>query len=364
MTELIWEGKYIDGKRQSPVRVALPFQTIETVNESASDRMRSLELFSSGKNSEWRNRLIWGDKKYVLPSLLPELAGRVNLIYIDPPFDTGADFSYITEIPESPKSFSKQPSLIEQKAYRDTWGRGLDSYLHWFYETALLLNELLTEDGSIYVHLDWHLGHYAKAVLDEVFGAERFQNEIIWKATNAHNDAKRYGSIHQSIYFYTKSDKWTWNTQYDKYTEEYIRKYYRYTDSDERKYASGDVAAAGPGPAKYFGEKLLTPPAGSHWRFSQEKITEYLKQGRIFFTENGFPRFKRYLDDMQGIPAQTVWLENDVPYIVSWSAEGVGYDTQKSEALLGRIIKASSNEGDIVLDCFAGSGTTAVVAEK
>ncbi len=139
MTELIWEGKYVDGKRQAPVRVALPFQTIETVNEGAADRKRSLELFSSGRETEWRNRLIWGDKKYVLPSLLPEFAGKVKLIYIDPPFDTGADFSFTAKIHGTSDgdagSFTKEPSILEQKAYRDTWGRGLDSYLNWFYET-------------------------------------------------------------------------------------------------------------------------------------------------------------------------------------------------------------------------------------
>ncbi len=176
MTELIWDGKYIDGKRQSPVRVALPFQTIETVNESTADRQKTLELFSSGRPTEWRNRLIWGDKKYVLPSLLPEFSGKVNLIYIDPPFDTGADFSFTATIPRheddpgGATSFTKEPSIIEQKAYRDTWGKGLDSYLEWFYETVFWAAELLTDNGSIYVHLDWHVGHYAKAVLDEVFG--------------------------------------------------------------------------------------------------------------------------------------------------------------------------------------------------
>src|SRR6266853_4829369 len=170
MIELIWEGKYVDGKRQNPVRVALPFQTVETVNESAADRQRNLELFSSGRDTEWLNRLIWGDKKYVLPSLLPEFAGQVNLIYIDPPFDTGADFSFTSTIPESNESFIKEPSVVEQKAYRDTWGRGVDSYLQWFYETVVLLRELLADDGSIYVHLDYHVSHYTQAILDEVFG--------------------------------------------------------------------------------------------------------------------------------------------------------------------------------------------------
>src|SRR6266581_1921623 len=147
MTELTWDGKYKDGKKQGPVRIALPFQTIETVNESAQDRRRNLELFASGRDTEWRNRLIWGDKKYVLPSLLPEFAGQVNLIYIDPPFATGADFSFIANIPNSDESFKKEPSIIEQKAYRDTWGHGLDSYMQWFYETIILLRELLAEDG-------------------------------------------------------------------------------------------------------------------------------------------------------------------------------------------------------------------------
>ena len=135
MTELIWDGKCDkDGHKTAPLRVALPFQTVETVNESAADRQRTLNMFSQGRETEWRNRLIWGDKKYVLPSLLPEFAGKVNLIYIDPPFNVGADFSFTTTIPDSDESFTKEPSIIEQKAYRDTWGRGMDSYLQWFYE--------------------------------------------------------------------------------------------------------------------------------------------------------------------------------------------------------------------------------------
>ena len=184
MTELIWEGKYDkDGRKVAPTRIALPFQTVETINESAQERQKALDIFASGRESEWRNRLIWGDKKYVLPSLLPEFAGKVNLIYIDPPFDTGADFSFTTTIPDTDTSFVKEPSVIEQKAYRDTWGKGLDSYLKWFYETVVLLRELLADDGSLYVHLDWHVGHYAKAVLDEVFGIDYFHNEIVWKRT-------------------------------------------------------------------------------------------------------------------------------------------------------------------------------------
>jgi adenine-specific DNA-methyltransferase len=150
LTELIWDGKYKDGKKVGPVRIALPFQSVETVNETAQERQLTLDLLFAGRETEWRNRLVWGDKKYVLPSLLSEFAGSVNLIYIDPPYATGADFAYTTIVPESGDSFTKEPSMIEQKAYRDTWGHGLDGYLQWFYETAVLLHELLAENGSIF----------------------------------------------------------------------------------------------------------------------------------------------------------------------------------------------------------------------
>jgi len=214
--ELIWESKYdANGRRVAPLRVALPFQTVETVNESAQDRQRGF-LFGPGfREEEWRNRLIWGDKKYVLPSLLAEFAGKINLIYIDPPFDTGADFSFTATVPENPEadsdtfSFIKEPSVIEHKAYRDTWGRGLDSYLQWFYEAITLLHELLHENGTIYVHLDWRVGPYAKAVLDEIFGADRFLSDVVWKRTSAHSSAGRYGPVHDVILVYTKTDSYT-----------------------------------------------------------------------------------------------------------------------------------------------------------
>jgi adenine specific DNA methylase Mod len=245
MTELIWEGKYVNGKRQSPVRVALPFQTIETVNEGAADRNRNLELFSSGRPTDWRNRLIWGDKKYALPSLLPEFAGKVNLIYIDPPFDTGADFSFKTAIPDCDETFVKQPSIIEQKAYRDTWGKGLESFASWLYETFVLLHELLADDGSIYVHLDEHADHYGRILLDEVFGTQAFRNEIAWKSTSAHSDSRRYGSNHQTMFFYTKGEKWTWNNPRMEYDQQYVDQYYRYKEPSGRRFKSGDLSAYG-----------------------------------------------------------------------------------------------------------------------
>ena len=201
MTELIWDGKYKDGKRVAPLRVSLPFQTVETINESIEQRQIMLDLFSAGRDPEWRNRLIWGDKKYILPSLLDEFAGKVNLIYIDPPFNVGADFSFTATIADNPDTeeddkaeFLKEPSLIEQKAYRDTWGRGLDSYMQWLYETVTILRELLAENGSFYLHIDYNMAHYAKVILDEVFGIENFQNEIIWKRTTARSEGTKYNA--------------------------------------------------------------------------------------------------------------------------------------------------------------------------
>ena len=182
MPELLWDGKYDhDGRRVAPPRVALPLQPIETVNESTQDRQKSLDLFSAGRDETWRNKLIWGDKKYVLPSLLPDFAGKIDLIYIDPPFGTGQNFVLPVKIGPGIKPFDKQPSVMEVKAYRDTWNRGMDGYIQWFYETVALLFDLLAPAGSLYVHMDSHFSHYAKAVLDEVFTFANFVREIIWR---------------------------------------------------------------------------------------------------------------------------------------------------------------------------------------
>ena len=204
-------------RRAAPLRVALPFQTVETVNESAQDRQSNLPFGPGFREEEWRNRLIWGDKKYVLPSLLPEFAGKVNLIYIDPPFDTGADFSFTATVPDDPETpgddsftFTKEPSIIEHKAY--TWGHGLDSYLQWFYETAVLLHDLLHESGSIYVHLDWHTVHYSRIVLDEIFGQERMRNELVWCYHRfGVGQQKQFTRAHDTILWYSKGERWTFN---------------------------------------------------------------------------------------------------------------------------------------------------------
>jgi DNA modification methylase len=316
--ELTWEGKYGDkGKRVSPLRVTLPFQTVETVNESSQERQRNL-FQAESQTRNWRNRLIWGDKKYVLPSLLPEFAGKVDLIYIDPPFDTGADFSFVAAVPGvnggGSYDFTKQPSIIEQKAYRDTWGRGIDSYLQWFYETVVLLHELLAEGGSLYVHLDWHVGHYAKVILDEVVGPGRFISEVIWYYSNKYGaNSAAFDSFHNTLYLYSKGPRFLYNPIYVPVKEPRKQPYRKWN--------------------KELGK--------NEWQ--RDELGNYI-----------------YVESTEKELAD-VW---EVPVINPMAKERLGYDTQKPEALLERVIKASSNEGDLVLDCFVGSGTTAAVAER
>lgn len=314
MAELVWEGKYDkDGHKIAPLLVRLPFQTVETINESAQERQRTLDLFSSNRPSEWRNRLIWGDKKYVLPALLEEFAGQVNLIYIDPPFDTGADFSFQVQV--DGEGFTKEPSIIEQKAYRDTWGRGLDSYLQWFYETAVLLQEFLHENGSIYVHMDWHVGHYAKVVLDEVFGKQNYLNEIIWWYYNKfQGNINHFAADHDVIFYYRKGDKFKFQPQKEA-RETPVRQIKRTWDKDKARI----VNVKGEN-GKVLYQESTTRTVDDVWRISMLQ------------------------------PADTT--------------ENLRFPTQKPEALLERMINASSSPGDLVLDCFVGSGTTAAVAEK
>jgi DNA modification methylase len=377
MTELIWDGKYKDGKKQGPVRIALPFQTIETVNESAQDRRRTLELFASGRDAEWRNRLIWGDKKYVLPSLLPEFAGKVNLIYIDPPFDTGADFSFTTDIPDQPHApggeatrFTKEPSVLEQKAYRDTWGRGLDSYLEWVYATVILLRELLADNGSIYVHCDSGVNSYIRVILDEVFGAQNLRNELTWKRrvgmSSSVHESNRFGTCTDTIFFYAASDDTVLVPQYNIDTpeyQEYIAAKFTLIDEQGRRFQADNLGNPAPRPNLMYEYKGRKPPKNG-WAISRAKMEEWDREGRLYFPKDpeGRIRRKRYLDELKGMPVQNLWT--DLAEINSQADERIGYPTQKPESLLRRIIEASSSESDLVLDCFAGSGTTAAVAEK
>ena len=341
MPELNWQGKYDDnGQIVGPPRVSLPFQTVETVNQSAQERQMALAADSAGRHPEWRNRLIWGDKKYVLPSLLDEFAGQVDLIYIDPPFATGTDFGYRTEIPphndeKSSLKLDYQPNLIEQIAYRDTWGGGPDTYLGWMYETLTLLRELLSESGSIYVHCDPSLSHYIKAVLDIVFGASMYRNELVWHYGKMSNPRENFPRNHDTIFRCTKSDSFTFNLIKGD-DSEYKARYQRFLNGNQVLY----------GPVKNSTDKLVI---GRAQKLAKE-LNRPLKDDDVLFDFD--VEFKVQTDVLY------------VPIIKGNSAERTNYPTQKPEALLDRIIRASSNEGDLVLDCFVGSGTTAVIAEK
>jgi DNA modification methylase len=368
--ELLWNGKTAE-----VTNVVLPFQIIEQVDEPRSEatreRFKQLTLFDVDDRGRqlhgWTNKLIWGDNKLILSSLKNgplrdeiEKQGGIKLIYIDPPFDVGADFSMNIDI--GGDTFTKKPNVLEEIAYRDTWGRGADSFISMIYERLVLMRDLLAEDGSIYVHLDYRMIHFVRNILDEIFGRDRFTNEIVWKRSLPHNDPKRYGSIHDSILYYRKSNKAIFNQQFTGLDPEYIKSHYSSVDNNNKKYQLTSLAATGPGPARRFGDKEITPPKGNHWRYSQENIDKLMKAGLIVFTSTGNPRYKRYLDDMKGPALQSIW--DDVLPVNSQAIERIDYPTQKPEALLERIIKASSNEGDLIADFFSGSGTTAAVAEK
>jgi DNA modification methylase len=331
VTEILWDGKYRDHARIAPVRIELPFQTVETVN-SARDRARTLELFASGGSTEWRNRLIWGDKKYVLPSLRAEFSAKIDLIYIDPPFDTGADFSVTADVPETDQLLPKRPSIMEMKAYRDTWGvtpderaRGVtskDKYLRWFSDAAFLLRDLLADTGLLFVHLDDNIGHEAKVVLDEVFGPERFRGEIVWQLGTGAKSRKFFSIQHNIILVYSGGETWTFNHETniarEPFAEGSLATHFRHIDENGRRYRVRTVN-------------------GKDYRY-------YADEGRLIGS---------VWTDISSMTANSPILD-----------EGTGYPTQKPEKLLERIIAVCSNKNDLVLDCFCGSGTTAVVAEK
>jgi len=299
---------------------------------------------------------------------MPSMRGKVDLIYIDPPFDSKADYRTKINLPGG--DIEQKPAVIEQFAYSDTWKDGRASYLSMIVPRLALMKEMLSESGSIYIHIGWQVAAHVRVVMDELFGLGEsngggFRNEIAWRCTTAHSDSKRYGINHQSILFYTKNSKAVWNDPKGPYDDEYIQKYFRYFEG-ERRFKSGDLSAYGLSGGGYEyewnGHKKL-------WRCPPSTMQRYHDEGKIYYTKNGVARYKQYLDEAEGYPEQTlwedtVWRDKETQFIVSWSEEGVDYDTQKPEGLLERIIKASSNEGSVVADFFSGSGTTAAVAER
>ncbi len=334
-------GLYWKGKKTEVDRVVLPFQTIETINESRATREREkikgYSLFKKPNGGNWYNRLIWGDNKYIMASLLEEFAGKIDLIYIDPPFATGADFSVKMTLGDA--EWTKEPSAIEDKAYRDTWGFGLDSYLQMMHDRIVLIRDLLSEKGSLYIHLDFRVVHYIKEITDEIFGKDNFLNEIIWCYSEREISKKFYNRKHDTILFYAKNsnnDSRAFNC-YD-ITEEYSElSILKYTlrDKDGRKY---QIRGKG---GHYVGKQQLKPEI-------EKEHPEWT--------------YRDYLDEKPGVLPRD-WFSN-IDFENRASANRTGYATQKPEKLLEKFIKASSNEGDLVADFFCGSGTTGAVAEK
>ncbi|MBI1924156.1 site-specific DNA-methyltransferase [Candidatus Poribacteria bacterium] len=350
MTELIWQGKYDkEGRKTAPVRIVLPFQTIETVNESALDRQRTLDLFSQGKQTDWRNRLIWGDKKYVLPSLLPEFAGKVNLIYIDPPFFTGTDQLLTVSVPDSEEIILKEPSIIEEAAYRNVWSQGSSSFCAWMYETLCDLHELLADDGAIFIRFDQYWSHYVKVIADEVFGKKNFQNDIAVKRIykNFTNQGRRSIQIAtDSLLLYFKSEQAHFYDISQKLTKQRPG-YWRIID---------DSSGVRNPPQRVIFGKIYHPPPGKHFKFGQGKIDQMAKEGKIRINDKGRPEY--WVEATDTKPLTSNWTD------ISGYSFTTGYPTENSEELLDRSIRVCSKVGDLVLDCFCGSGTTAAVAEK
>ena len=366
--ELVWNGK-----TSEVCNVTLPFQIIEQVDEPRSEKKATLQFEfdfdSRGRQLKgWTNKLIWGDNKLILSSLKNgplreeiEKEGGIKLIYIDPPFDVGADFSMNIEIGDD--QFTKAPSVLEELAYRDTWGKGADSFIAMIYERLSLMRDLLANNGSIYVHCDYRINSYMRLVLDEIFGKESFLNEISWRRANSKTPSKKLAVIHDTIFYYSKSQDYIFSPQFHAHRDEYIETKYVYEENG-RKYRLQGMYGKGQGPVMRFGKRLIAPPPGSHWRWSQQRINEAMKNGIIVFSKDGEgkPQFKDFLDTKEGIPLQTIWA--DIPDVNSQAKERLDYPTQKPEGIAERIIQMSSNEGDIVADFFCGSGTTLAVAEK
>lgn len=397
--ELVWNGKTGD-----VCSVVLPFQTIEQVDEPRSekpgDSRDAAPLFTWGGISldgrgrqikGWTNKLIWGDNKLILSSLKNgpmreeiEKQGGLKLIYIDPPFDVGADFSMDIEIggnpppsplvrgevkPSSPDKgrpggveiFTKRPNILEEIAYRDTWGRGADSFIAMIYERLVLMRDLLAEDGSIYVHCDWRVNSAMRFVMDEVFGGINFRNEIIRIKCNPKNyTTTTFGNYHDTILFFSNSPSTTLNRVYEVRDEDQLAVDFPQLEiGTGRKYTTVALHAKGlrqgPTGKPWRG---VQAPSGRHWAYVPETLDQFDADGLIEWSSAGNPRLKRYADADDGKSVQDIWEYKDP------GDRAADYATQKPEALLERIIKASSNEGDLVADFFCGSGTTAAVAEK
>ena len=329
-TELVWPGKYNeDGTLKEVPRVNLPFQVIETVNESRATReakkggvQGSLFDFYEGNEGEtfeagWKNKLIWGDNLLVMGSLLEKFAGTIDLIYIDPPFATGANFSFTASIGNQGDPIPKKQSIIEEKAYRDTWGDGENSFISMMYERLVLMRELLSDNGSIYVHCDWRVNSILRLALDDIFGPKNHRNQIIWHYQSGGRQENLFSRKHDNIFLYTKTNNWTFNTE------------------------------------------AVGIPRGEGKRNNMKRGQD--PDGRKFWSIKSAGKVYKYYDD-EKITLADVWT--DISHLQQRDPQRVGYPTQKPEKLLERIIRASSTANGLVADFFCGSGTTLIVAEK
>ena len=335
-------------------------------------------------NTDWRNKLYFGDNLDILRENAADES--VDLIYLDPPFNSNATYNVLF------RERTGEDSAAQITAFDDTWNWSMESeiafqdvitdgpeklgdllqamrgflgqndmmaYLTMMAQRMAELHRVLKPTGSIYLHCDPTASHYLKLMMDAVFGLDNFRGDLIWKRQSAHSDARRYGSVHDTMLYYSKSNQYTWNTSFQAYDPEYVEQYYRYSDDNGRRFMSGDLGASGlqGGGYEYEWKGVVRV-----WRVPVETMERLDNEGRIYYTRNGIPRMKRYLDEAKGNPVQDVWT--DIQSLRSWHTERLGYPTQKPEALLERIINASSNEGDVVLDPFCGCGTAVAVAER
>lgn len=291
----------------------------------------------------------------------------VDLVYIDPPFASGADYAkkvYLRRNPKAAQALRQAEAELdidelrafEEKMYGDIWNK--ESYLNWMYENLMAIKSVMSETASIYVHLDWHIGHYVKVLMDEVFGEDNFRNEIIWKRATAHSDANYYGNNYDTIYFYTLNADSYFENPLQEYDESYLDRF-KSKDEDGRLWESGNLTAKG---LKGSGYTYTYKGCTSLWRCPIETMQRLDREGRLYFTKTGGIRLKVYKDELKGMPCQALWT--DINAVNSQAEERVDYATQKPEALLERIVKASSREGMVVADFFGGSGVTAAVAHR
>jgi adenine-specific DNA-methyltransferase len=368
-TELVWEGKYDEYGNRREVEIAgadLPLQRVEAIDEPRQTAAGRGALFDAKKahQDDFRNMLLWGDNKLVMAALLKDFKGKIDLIYIDPPFDVGADFTMNLPIGEGKDTLDKEQSILEAVAYRDTWGMGTDSYIHMMSERLSLAKNLLSERGSIYVHCDWRMSSALRLLMDEVFGF--FENQISWKRSAiAANVKSQWRNSQDFLLFYSRKGTHTFNPQFGEYSESSKK---HYNQRDERGVfrtvplmASGRTSGLSGQPWRGV-DVSIRGKNGMHWLKRPEVLEDLDKKGLIYWNSEGVPELKYYQDEAKGVYISDFW--DDIDVINSMALEYMDYLTQKPEALLERIIRASSNEGDLVGDFFCGSGTTGAVAEK